>query len=387
MRVLSLKAEGFRNLESISLMPHPERNLIFGNNAQGKTNLLEAIWTCTGCRSFRGAKEKDYLNLQAQAMHIKLSFENSRRVQEIQIHMAHGDGKQKKILLNHVPLKGGSGLFPQFQCVVFSPDDRELIRSGPEKRRSFMDMCGSQITPAMLGCIRRFDQLTAQRNAVLKQIQLGHAEKRDLADWDTQLAAHGSLLTCLRFAYIKKLAAVCEQLYGTITDGKEKLSVKYRSNLFRNSEIPEKPTAEMQQIYYAQLQKSADDDIRLGFTAKGAGRDDFSCKIGGLSVREFGSQGQQKSTALVLKLAQAAVFYEQKDETPIILLDDVMGELDAQRQKLVYDIVGDMQIFLTTPQPESVGQFGKGAVFCIDNGCLIEKTDKNEEPAANAKHE
>ena len=133
----------------------------------------------------------------------------------------------------------------------------------------------------------------------------------------------------------------------------------------------------MQEYYYEQLRKSADDDIRLGFTAKGAGRDDFSCKIGGLSVREFGSQGQQKSTALVLKLAQAAVFYEQKEETPVILLDDVMGELDPQRQKLVYDIVGDMQIFLTTPQPEAVGHFGEGAVFCMENGHLT----KPEDPA------
>ena len=370
MRVLSLQADGFRNLEQIALSPHSERNLIFGNNAQGKTNLLEAIWTCTGCRSFRGAKEKDFIGLNAQAMHLKLKFQNSRRVQEIQIHMARGDGKQKKILLNGVPLGGGSGLFSQFQCVVFSPDDRELIRSGPEKRRSFMDLCGSQLTPSMLGCLRRFDQLTAQRNAVLKQIQIGKAQKRDLADWDQQLAAHGSLLTCLRFAYIKQLSAVCDQLYATVTDGKEKLIVKYRSNLFRNSEIPEKPTKEMQEYYYEQLQKSAADDIRLGFTAKGAGRDDFSCKIGGLSVREFGSQGQQKSTALVLKLAQAAVFYDKKDETPIILLDDVMGELDAQRQKLVYDIVDDMQIFLTTPTPEAVGFSGEGNKYTMEAGRL-----------------
>lgn len=368
MRIISLKADGFRNLEQVELLPHPDRNLIFGNNAQGKTNLLEAIWTCTGCRSFRGAKEKDFIGLNAQAMHLKLKFQDSRRVQEIQIHMARGDGKQKKILLNGVPLGGGSGLFSQFQCVVFSPDDRELIRSGPEKRRSFMDLCGSQLTPSMLGCIRRFDQLTAQRNAVLKQIQLGKAQKRDLADWDLQLAAHGALLTCLRYAYIKQLAAVCEQLYATVTDGKEKLSVKYRSNLFRNSEIPDKPSRDMQQHYFEQLQKSADDDIRLGFTAKGAGRDDFSCKISGLSVREFGSQGQQKSTALVLKLAQAAVFYDKKDETPIILLDDVMGELDAQRQKLVYDIVDDMQIFLTTPTPEAVGFSGDGNVYTMDSG-------------------
>ncbi len=380
MRVLSLQADGFRNLSQIEMQPHPERNLIFGNNAQGKTNLLEAIWLCTGCRSFRGAKEKDFIHLKSQAMHLKMRFENSRRVQEIQLHMARGDGKQKKILLNGVPLKGGSGLFAQFQCVVFSPDDRELIRSGPEKRRSFMDLCGSQLTPAMLGCLRRFDQLTAQRNAVLKQIQFGRAEKRDLADWDQQLAAHGSLLTCLRYAYIRKLAAVCDQLYGTMTDGAERLSVKYRSNLFRNSEIPEKPTPDMQKYYYEQLQKSAVDDIRLGFTAKGAGRDDFSCKIGGLSVREFGSQGQQKSTALVLKLAQAAVFYEQKDETPVILLDDVMGELDAQRQKLVYDIVGDMQIFLTTPQPEAVRQAEKGKIFYMENG-MLQKTGESGENA------
>lgn len=374
MRVLSLKAEGFRNLEQTALEPHTARNLIYGNNAQGKTNLLEAIWICTGCRSFRGAKERDFIRMNAPAMHLALRFEDSRRVQEIRMHMLR-EGKQKKILLNGVPLKGGSGLFSQFQCVVFSPDDRELIRSVPEKRRSFMDLCGSQLTPAMLGCLRRFEQLTMQRNAVLKQIQLGRAEKRDLLEWDQQLAAHGSLLTCLRFAYIKQLASVCERLYATVTDGKEKLSVKYRSNLFRNPEIPEKPTREMQQYYFEQLQRSAADDIRLGFTAKGAGRDDFSCKIGGLSVKEFGSQGQQKSTALVLKLAQAAVFYENKDETPVILLDDVMGELDATRQKLVYDIVGGMQIFLTTPTPESVGLSGEGSVFYMENGNLQPVSD------------
>lgn len=372
MRILSLEAESFRNLEHVQMTPHRDLNLILGNNAQGKTNLLEAIWICTGCRSFRGAKEKDFIKLRTPAMHLKLRFRDSRREQEIQLHMARGEGKQKKILLNGVPLKGGGGLFAQFQCVIFSPDDRELIRSGPEKRRAFMDLCGSQLTPKMLGCLRRFDQLTAQRNAVLKQIQLGKATKSALSDWDLQLAAHGSLLTCLRYAYIKQLAAVCEQFYSTVTDGKEQLSVQYHSNLFRNTEIPAKPTAEMQQYYYEQLQKSVDDDIRLGFTAKGAGRDDFSCKIGGLSVREFGSQGQQKSTALVLKLAQAAVFYEKKEETPIILLDDVMGELDAQRQKLVYDIVRDMQIFLTTCQPEAIGkeQAEAGAVYHMENGIL-----------------
>ncbi len=372
MRVVSLEAESFRNLGNVQMEPHPSLNLILGNNAQGKTNLLEAIWTCTGCRSFRGAKERDFIHLKQPAMHLKMKFQDSRRLQEIQIHMQRGEGKQKKILLNGVPVQGGSQLFTQFQCVIFSPDDRELIRSGPEKRRGFMDLCGSQLSPAMLGVLRRFDQLTAQRNAVLKQIQIGRASKNDLTDWDYQLAAHGSLLTCLRYAYIRQLAAVCANLYGTITGNTEKLSVKYRSNLFRNSEIPKSPTKEMQDYYFAQLQKSAEDDIRLGFTGKGAGRDDFTCKINGLSVREFGSQGQQKSTALVLKLAQAAVFYEKKDETPVILLDDVMGELDAQRQNLVYEIIKDMQIFLTACQPDAVGgeRAEAGNVYGMENGIL-----------------
>lgn len=374
MRVLSVEAENFRNLQGLHMEPSKTVNLILGNNAQGKTNLLEAIWACTGCRSFRGAKERDFINLQAPAMHLKLKFEDKRRKQEIGLHLQRGEGKQKKLLLNGVPLAGASGLFSQFQCVIFSPDDRELIRGGPEKRRSFMDLCGSQLTPAMLGCIRRFDQLTAQRNALLKQIPAGRTSKRDLEDWDLQLAHYGSLLTCLRYAYIRKLSEVCQRLYGAVTAGREKLTVRYRSNIFKSTEIPEKPTLEMQRYYFEQLHSAVEDDIRLGFTAKGAGRDDFVCKIGGLSVREFGSQGQQKSTALVLKLAQAEVFCEKKDETPVILLDDVMGELDGHRQHLVYEMIRGMQVFLTACQPDAVGeeplQHPDSAVFQMENGAL-----------------
>lgn len=356
MRVLSLEADGYKNLREVSITPHPSFNLILGNNAQGKTNLLEAIWSCTGCRSFRGTRERDWIHLKLPAMHLKLRFQDRQRTQEIALHMQRGEGRQKKILLNGVPIHGGAQLFERFQCVIFSPDDREYIRGGPEKRRSFMDLCGSQITPAMLGCLKRFEHLMAQRNAILKKIGFGAASVQDLAVWDAQLAVHGSMLTCLRHSYVKQLAAVCARLYGEMTAGREELTIAYHSNLFRNSEIPDRPTLEMQEYYLAQLEKSREDDIRLGFTGKGAGRDDFTCKINGLSVRDYGSQGQQKSTALVLKLAQATVFCEKKDETPVILLDDVMGELDVQRQNLVYGIVKEMQVFLTACHAEAIGK-------------------------------
>ena len=223
MRVLSVEAEDFRNLASLSMSPTSGVNLILGDNAQGKTNLLEAIWTCTGCRSFRGAKERDYIRMKAPAMHLKLKFQDSRRTQEITYSLLRGEGSRKRITLNGVPTGGGAKLFSAFQCVVFSPDDRQIVCGGPEKRRGFLDLGGSQLSPAMLGCLRRFDQLTAQRNAVLKQIALGRASRSDLADWDLQLAAHGSLLTCLRFAYVRQLSEVCERLYSQIRGGRETL--------------------------------------------------------------------------------------------------------------------------------------------------------------------
>lgn len=376
MRVTALEVNHFRNLQQIKMLPHTELNLILGNNAQGKTNLLEAIWACTGCRSFRGSKEWDYIGLQQPLMEMKLHFTSRQREQEIVIRMQR-EGRQRKIWLNRVPLQGTGKLFSAFQCVIFSPDDREYIRGGPEKRRAFMDLCGSQLNPTMLGCYRRFEQLTAQRNAMLKQISAGSASVTDLADWDAQLAVYGSMLTCMRYAYVKRLSAVCTELYGKITGGKEKLAVFYRSNLFRGSEIPEQPSAEMQVCYREALQKSVRDDIRLGFTAKGAGRDDFICKIDGLSVKDYGSQGQQKSTALVLKLAQAAVFYEKKEETPVILLDDVMGELDANRRNLVYDTVRNMQVFLTACNGENLCEQNadqtQRAIFYMENGSLREQ--------------
>ena len=381
MRVTALEVSHFRNLQQVKILPHTDLNLILGNNAQGKTNLLESIWACTGCRSFRGAKEWDYIGLQQPLMELKLRFSDRRREQEILIRMQR-EGRQRKIWLNRVPVQGTSKLFSAFQCVIFSPDDRELIRGGPEKRRAFMDLCGSQLNPAMLGCYRRFEQLTAQRNAMLKQVSAGCVSVQDLSDWDVQLAAYGSMLTCMRNAYIKRLSKVCAALYGRITGDAERLTVSYRSNLFRSSEIPEEPTREMQEYYRDALQKSVRDDVRLGFTAKGAGRDDFLCRINGLSVKDYGSQGQQKSTALVLKLAQASVFYEKKEETPVILLDDVMGELDAGRRNLVYDTVRDMQVFMTACNGENLCEQNADpshrAVFYMENGLLRQEKQQAE---------
>lgn len=349
MYITGIEVSGFRNLKDINLVPGKNFNIIYGQNAQGKTNLLEAIWISTGCRSFRSTKEKDYLSFDENEFEIKIKFQDELRTQEICYRMIRKNLKNKLITLNGVPQKNGSGLFENFKCIYFLPDDIELIRGTPEKRRSFTDLCYSQLKPKSMSYIRKYDQLTAQRNAVIKNIILGNDTEESLDIWDRQLAAVGSYISLMRSQYAEKLAVYCRELYSRIAGEGETLSVSYQSNVFPpDFKYPEVPDSEMAGIYYEKLRKSIRDDIRLGYTHTGAGRDDISLKINGLSVKEYGSQGQQKSTALVMRLAQAQIYSEEKRESPVILLDDVMGELDERRQKFVCSIIADMQVFITT---------------------------------------
>lgn len=349
MYIKRITVSGFKNLKEIDLTPGKNFNIIYGQNAQGKTNLLEAIWISTGCRSFRNSREKDYISFEDDEFEIKIIFEDELRTQEISYRMIRKNIKNKLITLNGVAQKNSSRLFENFKCIAFLPEDIDLIKGTPEKRRNFVDLCYSQLKPKSMNYIRKYDQLTAQRNAVIKNIILGKDSEESLDIWDRQLAAAGSYISYMRSQYVIKLSRYCQELYSKIAGGTENLTVSYQSNIFPSDfEYPEFPDSTMTDIYYSRLKNSIHDDIRLGYTHTGAGRDDISLKINGLSVKDYGSQGQQKSTALVMRLAQAQIYSEEKRESPVILLDDVMGELDERRQKFVCSIIADMQVFITT---------------------------------------
>ncbi len=349
MYITGITVSGFRNLKEIDITPGKNFNIIYGQNAQGKTNLLEALWISTGCRSFRSTKERDYLAFDEDEFDIKITFQDEVRTQEINYRMVRRNLKNKLITLNGVAQKNNSALFENFKCVAFLPDDIDLIRGTPERRRSFIDLCYSQLKPRSMSYIRKFDQLTAQRNAVIKNITAGRDTAESLDIWDRQLAAAGSYISLMRKQYADRLSECCSELYSRIAGGAETLTVSYQSNIFpADFAYPEFPDSTMTDIYYSRLKSSINDDIRLGYTHTGAGRDDISLKINGLSVKEYGSQGQQKSTALVMRLAQAQIYSEEKKESPVILLDDVMGELDESRQKFVCSIIENMQVFITT---------------------------------------
>lgn len=383
MKLTALSVDGFKNLKGISLIPDPSYNLILGENAQGKTNLLEAIWTLTGCRSFRGTRERDYLPFSGGNLQVEAKFQDVRREQSVRLCMVSGTVPEKKIWCNDVPQKS-SALFSVFHCVTFTPEDLSLVEGGPERRRTFLDLCSAQLHAPMLGLVRRYQLALQQRNAVLKQ-RLPEAQAAGLLEiWDRQLEQLGTEIAVQRGIYVRRLAEVCMPLYAQIARGRETVSLHYQSSVFgkdAQDTLPETRTPELVQQYGEKMRQSRSSDLLLGHTASGAHRDDLLLAIDGKPAKEFGSQGQKKSLALALKLAQAEIYSKRRKESPVVLLDDVMGELDEARQAVVSTIVQEMQVFVTTCHPESLLSPKNGKRFLLKDGMLTGDVENRSETA------
>lgn len=371
MRLTDIKVDGFKNLCGINFTPDEGYNVISGENAQGKTNLLEALWMFTGCRSFRKTKERDYISFSGGPMSAKISFFDGRREQQLICEMSSGS-REKKITINGVPVRQTSELFEIYHCVAFTPDDLEIITGGPEIRRSFLDLCFSQIHKRGVTYVRRYQIILSQRNAVLKQ-HLPLSQIENMLDiWDRQLASVGTYISLMRKSYSEQLEEVCSKLYSRISSDTEDVSVSYKSQIFgKRPVISQDCETELEEIYYKKLRSSREQDIELGFTTSGVQRDDIELLINNVSAREYGSQGQKKSLALALRLSQAQIYGNAKNESPIILLDDVMGELDRSRQEIVYTIIKNMQVFITTCHDEVLIPELKGKHLMLKSGRII----------------
>ena len=374
MRITYAGIDGFRNLSGVSFEPDPKYNIIVGPNAQGKTNLLEAMWILSGCRSFRGSKEKDYVSLSGNRMSSKIKLQDSVREQKIVYEMSKGVNSQKNIMLNGVKQKGTRALFDVFKCIAFIPDDVEIIKGSPEKRRNFVDMAASQLNPMFVMHIAKHNAIMNQRNSLLKEIMQKGTSGDILEIWDRQAANEGVLISYMRNEYITKINEICGRLYRTISGGSEELELEYKSNVFRKEDFEKPLGEEAVEQYYRKLRETSEYDIRTGSTHTGVNRDDVIIRINGISARDFGSQGQVKSAALVMKLAQAEIFTKRSKDPPVIFLDDVMGELDERRQRFVFDIIKDMQVFLTTPNESALLPEIKGKIMRISEGKLTEET-------------
>lgn len=369
MKIKSLKIDGFKNLKKVEIIPSEKTNIIFGENAQGKTNIIEAIWLCSGVKSFRGTKDKGFIDINGERAEIEVAFENSFRTQTIKIACAKPVVRDKNVFLNGVKLKALSKLFGQLNCVVFTPEDMELSKGSPENRRSFIDLCISQIKNSYGEVISKYETILQQRNALLKNIALGSSKREDLEIWDIQLAKLGSYISMLRYNYAKKLGLYTDELYKKISSGRERLELVYNSTVFDNLEGREDFGGEMAEEYLKRLNENFSDDLKSGFTQVGVHRDDLITNIDGLNSREFGSQGQNRSVALVMKLAQAYILYGETGEEPVILLDDVLSELDNRRQNFVKSQIEKFQIFITCCKKPSEN-YENQKLFMVSEGTV-----------------
>ena len=360
MYIQSLKFQNYRNLCGSVYEPDNGINIICGDNAQGKTNLIESIWLFTGGRSFRGSKEKDLITFGKENAFIKLKFFSEGRDQELEIFI---EKNKRKASLNGIPKNYLSQIIGKFCAVIFSPDHLNIIKSGPDERRGFIDAAICQVKPVYAGMLSKYKRILAERNSLLKDISK-HPELEDtLSVWNESLASSGAKIAVERAKYLKKLEKEAVKFYTGISRGKEKLEIEYRSNCRQNEYADER---EIYSKILELLEGRQTDDIYCGYTTAGIHRDDIGIKIDGRDAKNFGSQGQQRSAVLSLKLAESAVLTDEKSESPVILLDDVLSELDPERQKYLLTKLENMQVFITCCDKN----FDGGHTVIMENGKL-----------------
>lgn len=364
MKVTRLSFQNFRNLQEGELFPDPETSVICGSNAQGKTNLLEALWLFTGGKSFRGAKDAELVAFGKESARLSMEFFSEEREQRAKIFLSEG---RRAGELNGVHKNTPAQMVGSFCAVVFSPEHLSLVKEGPAFRRKFLDGAICQCKPSYLKLLSGYNRVLLQRNTLLKDIPR-HSELTDTLEiWDERLSRYGGAVAALRLQYVKRLSEYAKERYDGISGGKEIFLSEYAPSYRREEE---EDAASLGASLLKTLQKKRREDIFAGFTTEGPHRDDLILKINGISARAFGSQGQQRSAVLALKLSEAQLLLEDCGERPVILLDDVMSELDAARQDYLLHSIDGWQVFITCCDPASVMRLRKGSVFEIKKGSV-----------------
>ena len=364
MFINEIKIENFRNIDFMGIFPHNEINVIYGQNGQGKTNLLEAIWLFTGCKSFRNSKDSELVQFHSENSKISMSFTTELRENNASIFI----DKKRTAALNGINLNSPRELIGKYYAVVFSPIHLSLIKDGPLNRRKFIDTAISQIDNMYAKKLMYFNHLIQQKNALLKNAGENPSLLDTLDVWDEKIAIAGADVICDRIDYIKKLQVKATDIYHGISGEKEELQIKYLSNIRYESEEKQ----DIAKIYFNNMVKNRPNDLYLKNTTSGPHRDDIEILINNISARKFGSQGQQRSASLALKLGEAEIIKDLKGEHPIILLDDVMSELDSTRQNYILNKMTGKQVFITCCEKETVSRLHAGKVFKVENGKVVD---------------
>ncbi len=360
MKIESLKVKNFRNYEYLDLDFDPETNIFYGDNAQGKTNILEAVYLSGTTKSHRGAKDKDMIRFGADEAHVRTMVKKRGSRYQIDIHLKRNH--PKGIAINKMPIKKASELFGILNLVFFSPEDLNIIKNGPAQRRRFLDLELSQLDQIYLSNLSNYNRAVNQRNSLLKEAANGKEIEETLDLWEEQIARYGNQITDRRKEFVAEINEIIVDIHRRLTKEEDDLNLVYEPG---SGDIP---LAES-------LKKNWERDLKLKSTTTGPHRDDLGFRLGNLDLRRFGSQGQQRSAALALKLSEIEIVRHKIGETPVLLLDDVLSELDQHRQNALLDNINEIQTLITcTGVDEFVNhRFSVNKVFHVQNGQAVKE--------------
>ena len=353
------------------MSPGEKVNIISGENAQGKTNLMEALWLFTGAKSFRQTKDSEFIRFGEEKALLKAEFFAEKREQNAEISFS----PSKTIKKNGIEIRSGAEYAGTCGGVVFSPGQMNLFRDGPKERRRLADTSLCQLYPKYLSVLADYKKVLEQRNTVLKDARF-HSSLMDMLDiYDEQLARLGAFIIRTRVNYCESLNKKAAEIYKGMSAGREKFSAEYVTGVLPENEHSESSlsTAQWAQLFYEKLCSERNSDFEHGATSVGPHRDDIEVTLDEMPVRSFGSQGQQRSCILSLKLGEAKLLGEAMGEPPLIILDDVMSELDSIRRDYILNSIGESQIFLTCCDRELFSGLSEGKVFTMSGGKIEEE--------------
>ncbi|MBE5882242.1 MAG: DNA replication/repair protein RecF [Lachnospiraceae bacterium] len=357
MIIKSIKLENFRNYDSLDLNFENGTNILYGDNAQGKTNVLEAIYLSATTKSHKGSKDKEIIKFDEEESHIRTLLDKEGMEYRVDMHLRKN--KSKGIAINGQHIKKAADLLGILNVVFFSPEDLSIIKNGPSERRKFVDMELFQIDKYYLYNLNQYNKIINQRNKLLKDFYFNTDLNETLQVWNMQLVTYGNQIIKRRETFVEQLNEILYNIHKNLSGEKEELIVVYEPNV-------------KEEDFELKLKSSQEKDIKLKMTSVGPHRDDFCFMVNGVDIRKYGSQGQQRTAALSLKLAEIELIKKVTGDHPVLLLDDVLSELDSHRQNYLLNNIGDIQTIITcTGLDEFINnRFEIDKIFKVSNGII-----------------
>lgn len=357
MKIRSLKLKNYRNYDLLNLEFDDKANIFYGDNAQGKTNILEAVYLTGTTKSHRGAKDRDLIKFEKDEAHIESVVEKKNISYQVDLHLKKNS--PKGIAINKMPIRKAGELFGIVNFVFFSPEDLNIIKNGPSERRRFIDLELSQLDKIYLNNLTNYNRIVNQRNHLLKEISFN--DKKNLAEtleiWDLQLIEYGNRIIKRRKQFIDDMNIIVSSVHKKLTGNKEDIKIIYE---------PSNGNMTLEQS----VKRNREKDMKIKSTSTGPHRDDICIMNDNTDIRKFGSQGQQRTAALSLKLSEIELVKRTINDTPVLLLDDVLSELDKHRQNYLLDSISGIQTLITCTGVEDFvnHRFSINKVFHVQNG-------------------